>query len=57
MAFKIKQGDLRPFFVVELKDNFGEDDEDAVNLTTATGAVFNMREEGGGAVKVDRGEA
>lgn len=55
MAFEIKQGDRRPLFVVALKDNFGEPSETAVNLTTATGVVFNMRNKAGGAVKVSRG--
>lgn len=43
MAFTIKQGDRRPYFVVALKDDFGEATQAAVNLTTATSAVFNMR--------------
>ena len=55
MAFTLKQGDRRPYFVVALKDNFGEDDEAAVNLTTATSAVFNMRTQAGTALKVNRG--
>ena len=55
MAFEIKQGDRRPYFVVALKDNYGEASEAAVNLTTATGAVFNMREAAGTAVVVSRG--
>lgn len=55
MAFIIKQNDRRPLFVVALKDNLGEQDEAAVDLTTATSAVFNMRADGGGAVKVNRG--
>lgn len=40
--------------MVALKDNFGEDDEAAVNLTTAGSAVFNMRDSGGG-TKIARG--
>lgn len=55
MAFEIKQGDQRPYFVVVLKDDFGEPTEAVVDLTTATGAVFNMRQVGGTAVKVSRG--
>lgn len=57
MAFTIKQGDRRPLFVVALKDNFGETNEAAVNLTTATGAVFNMRGANAGALKINRGSA
>jgi hypothetical protein len=57
MAFEIKQNDRRPLFVVVLKDDFGEPGESIVNLTAATGAVFNMRESGGTAVKVNRGSA
>jgi hypothetical protein len=57
MAFTLKQGDLRPQFVVVLKDNIGEETEDVVDLTTATSAVFNMVPEGGGAVKINRGSA
>ena len=53
MAFTLNRG--RPYFVVALKDNFGEDDEAAVNLTTATSAVFNMRTQSGTALKVNRG--
>lgn len=52
MAFTIKQNDRRPLFVVALKDDFGEETEAAVNLTSATSAAFNMREAGGGAVKI-----
>lgn len=54
MSFEIKRGDQRPFFVVALKDNYGQSDEAAVNLTTATGVVFNMRATGGTAVKINR---
>lgn len=57
MAFEIKQGDRRPLFVVVLKDDFGEITEAPVNLTTATAAVFNMRDKNTGAVKVSRGTA
>jgi hypothetical protein len=57
MAFTLKQGDRRPLFVVALKDNFGEVDEAAVDLTTACSALFNMRAEGGGATKINRGSA
>ena len=32
-------------------------DEAVVNLTTATGAFFNMRAAGGGATKISRGSA
>jgi hypothetical protein len=56
MAFTIKQGDRRPLFVVALKDNYGEVDEAAVDLTTAGSALFNMRSSGG-AVKISRGSA
>ena len=42
MAFEIKTGDTKPWFVVVLKDNFGEANEAIVNLTTASTAVFNM---------------
>ena len=57
MAFTIKQGDRLPLFVVALKDNVGEAGEAVVNLTTATGAFFNMRAAGGGATKISRGSA
>lgn len=57
MAFTLKQGDQRPLFVVVLKDNIGEDDEATVNLTTATSAVFNMVDESGSPVKINRGSA
>ncbi len=55
MSFTIKQFDTRPFFVVILKDDFGEPTEAGVDLSTATGAVFNMREHGGTTIKVNRG--
>ena len=54
MAFYLKQNDERPVFVVALKDDFGESTEAAVNLTTAGSVVFNMRESGGTAVKINR---
>lgn len=54
MAFTIKQNDTRPFFVVALKDDYGEATEAPVNLTTASTAVFNMRAHAGTAVKVNR---
>lgn len=58
MAFNIKQNDRRPLFVVGLKDDFGESTESAVDLTTATGAVFNMRLASSPfTVKVNRGSA
>lgn len=57
MAFKIKQNDRRPLFVVALKDNFGEPTEAPVNLTTATSVAFSMREAGGGPVKINRASA
>lgn len=57
MAFEIKQNDRRPLFVVVLKDDFGETSESIVNLTTATSAVFNMRDATSGTVKVSRGSA
>ena len=57
MAFTIKQNDRRPHFVVLLRDNIGEDDEAAVNLTTATSAVFNMRTQAGTSLKINRGSA
>ncbi len=56
MAFNIKQFDTAPAFVVALKDNFGETNEAAVNLTTAGSALFNMRSSGG-SVYVNRGSA
>ena len=40
-----------------LKDNIGEAEEAAVNLTTAGTVVFNMRAAGGGAVKINRAVA
>jgi BppU N-terminal domain len=57
MAFEIKKGDRRPFFVVPLVDNYGQQDEDAVDLSTATGAVFNMRDKATGTIRVNRGTA
>ena len=57
IAFEIKQGDRRPVFVVVLKDDFGEPSESIVNLTTATGVVFNMWKTADKAVKVNRGSA
>ena len=58
MSFEIKENDLRPHFVVVLKDNFGESSEAVVNLTTATSAVFNMRDSSTlGTVKISRGTA
>ena len=54
MPFTIKQNDRRPFFVVALKDDFGEASEAAVDLTTATTVTFSMREGDGGAVKVNK---
>lgn len=54
MAFLIKQNDERPLFVVALKDNYGETDEAAVDLTAATGVVFNMRQAGGTTIKISR---
>lgn len=57
MAFQIKQYDRRPLFVVVLKDNFGEEDEAIVNLTTASTAVFNMRPEGSSVARITRGAA
>lgn len=42
MAFEIKAHDRRPFFVCILKDNYGQANEAAVDLTTAGSAVFNM---------------
>ncbi len=56
MAFNIKQNDTAPAFVVALKDDFGETTEAAVNLTTASSAVFNMRTTGGSVV-ISRGSA
>lgn len=55
--FEIGQNDRRPLFVVVLKDDFGEVSESIVSLTTATSVVFNMRAQGAGAVKVNRGTA
>lgn len=55
IAFEIKQHDQRPLFVAILKDNYGESNEAAVDLTTATGMVFNMKQVGGSAVKISRG--
>lgn len=54
MAFTIKQNDQRPFFTVILKDDFGEETEAVVDLTTATSVTFSMRVAGGGAVKVNK---
>jgi hypothetical protein len=50
MAFTVKQFDRRPLLVGILSDEDG-----VVNLTTAGSVFFNMRESGGGAVKVTRG--
>lgn len=60
MAFEIKRHDQRPFFVVVLKDDFGEPTESVVNLTTAGTAYFNMGTSNAGvlgAAKVTRGAA
>jgi hypothetical protein len=57
MAFTIKQNDRRPAFVVNLRDNFGEGDEAAVDLTDADTVAFSMRAKGGGAVKIGRADA
>lgn len=57
MAFELKQYDRRPFFVVVLKDNFGEANESIVNLTTAGSAVFNMRAVSPGTKTILRGSA
>ena len=46
MTFQIKQGDTKPAYVVALKDNFGEEDEAAIDLTTADTVTFKMRESG-----------
>ena len=43
--------------MVALKDDFGEISEAAVNLTTASTAVFNMGTANGGGVKISRGGA
>jgi len=56
MTFSLKQFDTAPAFVVALKDNFGETNEAAVNLTTASSAVFNMRSVGG-SLYISRGSA
>jgi hypothetical protein len=56
MSFTLKQFDTAPAFVVALKDNFGETNEAAVNLTTASSAVFNMRSLAG-SVYISRGSA
>src|SRR5512142_3200877 len=52
MAFTIKQNDLRPYFVVALKDDYGEATEAAVDLSTAGSATFHMRATGGTVAKV-----
>lgn len=57
MAFEIKQNDRRPLFVVALKDDFGEESEAAVNLTTSGTVLFNMRDANSGEVKISRGTA
>ncbi len=56
MAFSLKQFDTAPAFVVALRDDFGESTEAAVNLTTASSALFNMRTTGG-SVYINRGSA
>lgn len=55
--FEIKQHDRRPFFVVVLKDDYGEVTESVVDLTTAGSAVFNMKDSSTGTVKITRGAA
>ena len=40
-----------------LRDNFGEESESIVDLSTATSAVFNMRAKPSGAIKISRGSA
>lgn len=60
MAFEIKRNDRRPFFVVVLKDDFGEPTESIVDLTTAGTAYFNMGTSVNGvlgAAKITRGAA
>jgi hypothetical protein len=57
MAFTVKQFDRRPVFVVALKDDFGEQTESPVNLTTASTVVFNMRDADTETVVVNRGAA
>jgi hypothetical protein len=58
MPFEIKTGDRRPYFVVVLKDDYGEASEAVVDLSTASGAVFNMKlHTNPGTVKVSRGSA
>ena len=56
MAFTFKQGDRRPLFVVLLKDNVGEEEEAAVDLTTA-GAVSSTCARRVAAVMINRGLA
>jgi hypothetical protein len=57
MAFEIKQGSLKPAFVVALKDNYGTDDEEVTDLTGYTSATFSMRKKTDKTIKVDAATA
>lgn len=46
MAFKIKQHDTSPSYVVDLQDDFGLSGQAAINLTNATTVTFLMRKKG-----------
>lgn len=45
MAFSIKQGDTRPTYVVQLKENMGQADERPIDLTGATQVNFIMKKQ------------
>lgn len=55
MAFTIKQNDIKPWFVVALKDDF-DTTPTTVPLTTASSVLFNMRT-AAGSVVISRGSA
>lgn len=57
MAFRIKQGNTRPSYIVALKDNVGEETEAALDLTTVDKVTFLMRASGEAGAAVVEGEA
>lgn len=54
MAFTIKQNDTRPPWEADIRQDFGEPGEAALDLTTATTVMFKMRPLDGSTVpKID----
>lgn len=45
MAFVIKQGDTRPTYVVQLRENIGQTDERPIDLTNAQSVSFIMKKQ------------